>query len=253
MLQHKESVRFLWSHESVIHRGLVRAYNFVMRFVPFGFKYTLGKFMRRNSPPYNLIRPGSVLVQIGAPQDTLLAGRSRAMYFCLFTGPNGKVIVVEPDEISATAFQKIAAEQRVRNFVVAACAAWSIAKEIKIFINPDHPASNFVEGTKIYDDSRLSEYQQICIPADTMDNIIRSNQISKLDMISITTNGSEREILRGLIETISRGVELIALARTGDYTELMKSIGYELHTYDDRGFIFRQRELLSKKALSEIL
>jgi FkbM family methyltransferase len=209
--------------------------------------------MRRNSPPYSLIRPGSILVQIGAPQDTLWAGRSRAMYFCLFTGPTGKVIVVEPDETSVRTFQKTAREQGIQNFAMASCAAWSSTKDLKIFINPAHPASNFVEGTKTYSESRLSQYQQVCMPADTMDNILRSKGVGRLDLISITTNGSEREILKGMIETISHGATLIALARTGDYEDLMKSIGYELYTYDDRGFVFRQKGLFSKEKLRELL
>lgn len=253
MIRKKESIRFLWSHESAIHRILVRLYNTVMRLFPFELKYGIGRFMRRNSPPYNLIHSGSVLAQIGAPRDTLLSGRSRAMYFCLLTGSTGKVVVIEPDEMSANAFKRVAAQHGLKNFVVANCAAWSVRKDLKIFINPAHPASNFVEGTKTYTASHLSEYQQINMPADTIDNILRSNQISKLDLISITTNGSEREILKGMIKTIAHRVELIALARTGNYIEMMKSMGYELYTYDDRGFVFRQKELLTEKVLRELL
>lgn len=253
MMRNKESIRFLWSHESAIHRGLVRLFNSGMRFIPFWIKYEIGRFLRRNRAPYFLIRPGMVLVQIGAPQDTLLSGRSRAMYFCLLAGSTGKVVVIEPDEASVKTFKQIVGERSIKCPIVANCAAWSSRKNLKILVNPAHPASNFISGTKSYDEARLSEYKQIDVPADTVDNILRENQIDKLDLISITTNGSEREILRGTVETIARGVELISLARTGNYLDLMYKIGYELYAHDDRGYTFRQKTLLGPDQLRELL
>ncbi len=253
MINKTEYLRFRWSHEHAIHRSLVRIFNSLMSVLPFRMKYAVGLSFRRNRPPYNLVGPGSVVVQVGAPMDTLLAGRSRAAYFCLLAGSRGKVVIVEPDLASIACFKAMVREQVITNAIFAPYAAWSEQKELEILINPGHPASNFVLGTKKVDARRLSEFRRVRIPADTLDSILMANNIPCLDLASITTNGSEREILTGMLGTISRGVSYIALARTGDYAGVMKAIGYEVHTYDDRGTTFRQVTMMSLDELRQAL
>lgn len=240
MINKTEYFRFRWSHDHAIHRRLVRLFNAMMRVIPFDLKYAAGTVVRRNRPPYNLIAPGSAVVQVGAPLDTLMSGRSRAAYFCLLAGSAGKVVIVEPDLTSIRAFRSFARDRGLVNAILSPCAAWSAPGELQIRVNPEHPASNFVEGVKKMESKQLSAFRTLTIPADTLDSILQANDILRLDLASITTNGSEREILKGMLETIARGVSYIALARTGDYTELMNAIGYEPYTYDDRGITFRQ-------------
>jgi FkbM family methyltransferase len=243
-------LRFLWSHESKIHRQLVRVFNRLLYLVPFSIKYGLGTQLRRKSPPYHLIEPGSTVVQVGAPSDTLFAGRSRGMYFSLFVGKNGKVVLVEPDQESLENYKKIASRHSVDNFLYCPKAAWSEEKTLRIYIDESHPASNFTEGTKEYPPERLSDYRLFELPADTIDNILLSNNVNHVHLVSITTNGAEQEILKGMLNTIAHGLPYIALARTGEnYLELMGKLGYELLTHDDRGFTFSQ---VRKLTISEL-
>lgn len=245
MIRDKEYLRFKWSHDLAIHRLAVRGYNSVMRFVPFELKYGLGKKLREQSPPYHLVRDGSIVVQVGAPLDTLLAGRSRAMYFSLFAGTRGKVIIVEPDPDSLQEFNAVANRQGIRNVILCSTAVWSEKKQLKVFINDAHPASNFTEDTKVYEPERLKEFRVVEIAADTIDNILAQRSIEKIDLISITTNGAEREILKGMKQTMAAGLPYICLARTGEhYVEMMAGFGYKLYTHDDRGFTFKQECLV---------
>ena len=103
--------RFLWSHDLWLHRILVRLYYRLARSIPFRAKYAIGQSIRRKRYPYQLINEGAVVAQIGAPKDTLLAGRSRAMYFSLFAGATGRVLVIEPDPESQAAFRQIMEKQ----------------------------------------------------------------------------------------------------------------------------------------------
>jgi FkbM family methyltransferase len=162
-------------------------------------------------------------------------------------------VIVEPDLASIQCFKAMVREQVITNAIFAPYAAWSEQKELEILINARHPASNYIHGTKHLDRRRLSEFRRARIPADTLDNILLASNILRLDLASITTNGSELQILAGMLATISRGVSYIALARTGDYSDVMKSIGYELHTYDDRGVTFRQAHKMSLDELRRAL
>ena len=235
------SLRFKWSHDLAIHRQIVKIFNRTMRYVPFEVKYGIGRRLRSGSYPYCLIDPGAVVVQVGAPSDTLLAGRSRGMYFSLFAGTAGKVIIVEPDAKSVQIFEALANKYAIENLTFCSAAAWSETKSLKIFINEEHPASSFTEGSKAYDGQRMAAYHAVELPADTLDNILRSLGIGTVDIVSITTNGAETEILSGMKNLMAAGLPYICLAVTGEnYEAMMADYGYQLYAYDDRGFTFKQ-------------
>ena len=114
---------------------------------------------------------------------------------------------------------------------------------MKFYIDPSHPATNFTSGVRTYTSKEMSSYHEVEMEADSIDNILEQKNIAKVDLVSITTNGAEVEILKGMKKTISNGLKYICLARTGDkYIELMNSCGYVLFAHDDRGYTFRRDE-----------
>lgn len=221
----------------------VRWYNAFMGLVPFMVKYGLGMRMRRDSPPYSLVKNGSQVVQIGAPRDILRAGRSRGVYFSLFAGDVGKVIIIEPDPDSVKDLEATLEKHGLKNVILHQAAMWSRKGSITVFVDPAHPAANFTEGCLEYDKKIMSRYRARDIPADTLDSVLVEKGIQKLDLVSITTNGSEGEILEGMKGTISAGLPYICLGRAHDYEDTMKRLGYTMFSRDDRGTIFKQRDL----------
>ena len=89
VLKKRPSRKFLWSHQSTLHRTLVRIANQILLIIPFKLKYAVCVNLKKNSPPYSLVK-GAVVVQVGAPFDTLEAGRSRGMIFSHLVGLMGK-------------------------------------------------------------------------------------------------------------------------------------------------------------------
>ena len=240
-----QPLRFRWSHRAKLHRVLVKTFNAVVGLCPFTLKYAIGKRLRRDKFPYKLIKPGSTVVQIGAPRDTLVAGRSRGMYFSLFNGCTGKTVIIEPAETSQTAFLARKAKHKLDDLIFLCSGAWNEETELKLFVDPSHPATNFTEGTVDYDADRLAEFEQINIPCNTVDNLLRDASIDHVDMLSMTTNGAEIEILEGMTESLARGIEYICLAghlHLGDLKKLMLSHGYEEFAFDDRGVTYRRIE-----------
>lgn len=214
-----------------------------MRLVPFRIKYGIGRRLRAGSFPYLLVDDGSIVVQVGAPSDTLLAGRSRGMYFCLFAGPRGKVVIIEPDASSVRAFESMAERQEIQNAVFCSTAAWSREEYLQIYINDSHPASSFSKGCKEYDADRLESFRLVEVRANTIDCLLNEQGITKVDLVSVTTNGAEKEILSGMKGLIASGLPYISLAITGEgYIGMMGDLGYELLAYDDRGFTFGRIE-----------
>lgn len=238
-MQDKAYFRHMWPHEGVVHRALVKIYNHFMTLLPAGPKYRFGMLLRKNKHPYSLLNRGNTVVQIGAPRDTLCSGRARAAYFGFIVGKEGKVVVVEPDEKSIAAYQSFKEKQDL-NLVLVQRGAWSERTTLTLYMDKAHPATNFTGGTKNYKDKRMDQYEECAIEVDSLDNILGRLSIDNVDLVSITTNGAERRILEGMKNTLEYGVPYVALACTGEgYEEMMKEYGYELYSYDDRGYTFR--------------
>ena len=233
-------LRFLWSHEADLHRAIVRTVNRILGLVSFRLKYAVGARLRRHRYPYRLTHGGKTVVQVGAPWDTLYSGRSRALYFAIFSGPAGRVIAIEPDEDSAREIERAAGRPGLAPVVVVRKGAWSAPTVLDIYIDPTHPASSFTSGSKDYGERRMQDYRRVQVPADSIDNILDALDTGPVELVSITTNGAEREILTGMRRTIARGLPFIALAETGAVTDLdMRALGYQLHAFDDRGRTYR--------------
>jgi len=218
-------------------------FNRVMAAVPYSIKYGFATRVRRAKYPYKVIKDGDVVVQVGAPKDILLAGRSRAINFLRLVG-RGTTVVVEPDETNCRALKALVEKKNVGGrLVLCQKGAWSSKGKLQFLSNPDHPATNILQV--LYDDkgdAPEDAYSGSEVPVDTLDNILADTGVSQPKLISITANGAEPEILKGLSQTLSSGVPYISLAVTGKgYVELMADLNYELIAYDDRGFTFELR------------
>lgn len=237
----RNPITFKWSHRAWLHRTLVKIYNGFFSLVPFSWKYSFGRALRKNKYPYKLIQPGATLVQIGAPVDTLRAGRSRGMYFSLFNGPTGKTVIIEPAAASQASFEKIAAQRGLKDIVFCLSGAWNEKTNLKIYSDPKHPATNFTEGTVDYSPERIAEFDVFEIPCDTVDNLLAPLNLGPIDILSITTNGAEVEILAGMKQTLTKGIKYICLAthaHLSDIPQQMENLGYSTYALDDRGVTY---------------
>jgi FkbM family methyltransferase len=238
----RTKLRYRWSHRHPLHRALVRTANRVLPYVPFAVKYGLTDAVRSRNLPYSLLGPGSVAIQVGAPRDTLRSGRSRAMAFVRRTGPNGRVLVVEPDADSADEFCQTAAKHGLHHVDVVNVAAWHEQTTLTMEIDPAHPATNFTAGSTDYGEDEIARFREVQVGAMPVDDLVEHAGIKHVDVVSVTTNGAETEILRGLPRTLARDRPYICLARTEDsYSDFLADLGYELVGTDDRGFTFQHR------------
>ena len=208
--------------------------------IPFNLKYLVARQLKKAHVPYSLVE-GKTVVQIGAPYDTLNAGRARGMLFSMLVGASGKVLIVEPLQESVEEFRKRLLQLKLNNTTVFQSGAWSSKTESVINVDVDHPATNFTGDTVDYPEERASEFAQVKIQLDTIDNILSNSGIDKVDLISITTNWAEEEILKGMSEVFKTGVKYVCLAygKNGeDYKKLMNGLGYTSLSHDDRGVTY---------------
>jgi FkbM family methyltransferase len=151
-------------------------------------------------------------------------------------------VYVEPDVDSLNEYRSTLEQRGLRNAIFYPVAAWSEKTALTVYISDSHPASSFTEGTKEYQGDRLRQFRPVAIEADTLDNILADVGLTVIDLVSITTNGAEQEILKGMKRIMEAGLPFISLARTADdHIEVMGRLGYDLYSHDDRGFTFERR------------
>ena len=230
---------FKLNRYSPLHLFLTSVYNAFFSMVPHGLKYNVGLIFKKNRLPYSLVQPGNVIVQIGAPRDTLAAGRTRAMYFSQLVGVTGCVVVMEPDPENIAFWENHIVKHNIRNIRFVPKGAWDCEKTLEFLTDPSHPAANLVAEVCPKNFPLIENYRRICVPVTTLDAVVKSLGIDRIDLISITTNGSEIKILDGAKETIGKGVTYIAFANTNKILrQLMVSSDYSIMGADDRGFTF---------------
>jgi len=241
-----------WSHKHPLHRTLVKLANRGLRTVPISLKYLFSRKIRATRFPYALVMEGNCVVQIGAPADTLHSGRSRGMGLTLCTGSSGRSIVIEPEPRSCREFRAAASTLGVKNVEVLNYAVTDTPQELVLRVNPLHPATNFIEGRAGYTAEEVSRFDAHPIEGRPLETLLREAglaQTETIKVLSITTNGAEKEILRGATDVLPR-VEHIALAGIDRnlYEGFMADLGFEFVSFDDRGITYRNTRFEGRRA-----
>ena len=110
---------------SFLHKALRRISYAVLWNLPNWFKWPAIGFFLRFRLPYRLLKPGDVVVQIGAPWDLLRAGRSRGIHLARMVGKSGKAVIIEPDADNLVALRRFVVKYGMTNVIIAPVGAWS--------------------------------------------------------------------------------------------------------------------------------
>jgi len=208
--------------------------------LPDSVKFGAGEAYRKVRYPYKLVKPGDTVIQIGAPWDVLKAGRSRSIYFSRLAGPDGQVIVFEPDSNNIKALESFIKKHKINNIKLIGKGAWHSSGTLRFLINDEHPASNLIED--VYDTARkdLGKYRAEEIEVTTLDEIVSELQIKgPIKLLSITSNGSENQILKGC-QKMAEMVEYISIIGPPERYPHINDIGFSYYTGDDRGRLYHR-------------
>ncbi|MBO6565784.1 MAG: FkbM family methyltransferase [Pseudomonadales bacterium] len=212
------------------------------KLVPDHLKYAINNRLRKNKIPYCYLQEGDSVIQVGAPRDILLGGRSRAIHFSMMVGDVGKILIIEPDPESFNALNEFIQKNKISNATTVNTAVWGENTTLEFISNPNHPASNIVKSVDPHRASPAS--MSITMSARTLDDICEEHSFSSPKMVSVTTNGSEEQALKGMSGLLDGGIKYVALAPPSDHLpDLMANYGYETDALDDRGMTFKKSDV----------
>ena len=227
------------SRFSLVHRALRKVAYSVLWTTPRWIKEPLLHAYLGGRLPYSAVSAGDTVIQIGAPWDILKSGRSRFIHFLRKVGPKGRVIVVEPDAHNVKCLREYVASHGINNLTIVPKGAWNSKTTLRFLVDPENPASNLVEDVLDSKRTDCGRFNVSEIEVDTLDNIIHESNSGDVRLVSITTNGSENQILAGMVKVQEKLLYIATIGEASDYPALL-SYGYAEFGGDDRGYTFKK-------------
>jgi FkbM family methyltransferase len=156
-------------------------------------------FIEESYEKYNRVKSGDVVIDIGANigMFTIKAACS--------AGINGKIIAIEPEPKNIKVFKENI--RPFKNVILIPKAAGSYSGKIDLMIGI-HSGSHRID---IHDDENIFEKKKITVPLETLDNIVKDQNIDIINFVKIDVEGWELEVLKGAINTLEK-IKFFAIA-----------------------------------------
>ena len=202
-----------------------------------------------------LLKYSNIVFDIGA--STGIYSLIAAIY-----NPSGKVYAFEPLPISFNHLKKNININRLHNVHIDSGAVTNYNGDIKLYIPP---------GVIPLDSSTLPGFrpvsEMISVRALTIDSFVNENNIPKIDLIKIDTEGNEYMILKGAKDVLKRDKPMIICEVLKGRTEsflnsILEDMGYKFFWITSKGLIekkvvesHRNRNclLIKKEKMPEIM
>lgn len=147
---------------------------------------------------YYDFQPGDVVVEVGA-----YIGHY-AMRVADIVGPSGKVIAIEAIAENYHILKKNVETNQLHQLIPIHKAAWHSEGTLTLHHMANQRASVTAE---LLPDTNTTE-----VPCDSVDNVLLSQGVEKVDFVRVQVNAAELEVLKGMEHSLSAGVKLLITA-----------------------------------------
>lgn len=144
--------------------------------------------------------PGMVIVDGGIQEGFELP------YYMAHTGGSAQVICVDPSGFERLGpFVTATVKHFAKQFTVVPRALWSSVGEVTLPV---------LDGIVVGQFKGMKEvsFPEISLPCDTIDNIVKQQGLSAVDLIKLDVEGAEPEVLRGMRETLAKHRPQLAIS-----------------------------------------
>ena len=140
-------------------------------------------------------------------------------------GNQGKVIAVEADPENYQTLLENIKLNKLENVYALNMACWDKEEDVNFFLS----SADEKGGSSI---KREVSGRVITVHGNTLDNILKGLGIEKVDVVKIDVEGSEKEVLLGMKDTVARSnnIKILFEALNGDYyldcKKILESYGF---------------------------
>ena len=195
-----------------------------------------------NSNYDNFLKYGHLLID---ESDVIIdGGANQGVYSCAFAqkvGKNGKVIAVEPLKEPIKMLLENLKLNNFKNIKIERCGLWNKNSEGKIYFSKDrYGQATIVAKSENFQNLKLKK----------LDNLIMSNNLSKVDLVKLDLQGAEVFAINGALKSIKMFKPKIYLEANNDNFEkintLLSSLKYKAYQINKNGSL-----MLTKKIKEE--
>lgn len=191
------------------------------------------------------LRPGMTFVDTGANEGlfTLFAARR--------VGASGRVIAIEPSARERALLERNIARNSLGNVTVVPHAVAAEPGTAELLIAPRKHGLHNTLGEFIYEGETAVARETVVV--ETLDDLHKRLALQHVDVIKIDVEGAEVKVLAGGRNVLAawRPILLVEAneealrrqgARTGALLELLQTLDYEIHVFNERGLTERWAE-----------
>lgn len=138
-----------------------------------------------------LITPNQYIFDVGANIGYL------SLHFSNLTGPKGQVFSFEPEMKNFGKLEQNIQINQLSNIKTFKIALSNINSTLKLYHSSDN---NLGSHSLMHSDLLSNTFEEV--PAIRFDDFVKSNDISKIDVIKIDVEGAETEVIEGMYDSI---------------------------------------------------
>ncbi len=168
---------------------------------------------------YYDVKKGDYVLEIGAYIGMY------AIKMAELVGEAGKVIAIEAINQNFEILKKNIVDNNCKNIIPVQKAVWN-KKDILSFYSNKKQDNSAIKGI-------VNTENKIDIESDTVDNILKDNNIERIDFIRIQVNGAEDKVLEGMKETLKQKPKLmitVAYSNSTIIEKMLQKMGYKTKT-----------------------
>ena len=187
------------------------------------------------------VAPHTIVVDVGANVGFF------TRYFAEWTGPQGKVLAIEPEQQNVERLRSMIRSRHLESIVeVVHAAAAEREGQVALTVDPFHPAGHYLSP------------HGVPTRGVTVDDLVRPHAGRAVSLIKIDVQGAELRVLRGALWTLEtfRPALLVELDESGlraqdasveSVVEFLASCGYTGQLMTSRGLspVLERRELIA--------
>lgn len=199
-------------------------------------------FFENSYEKYNKIKPGDIVIDIGANIGLFTIKASQS------TGKSGFIVAIEPEPRNIKVFNLNL--KYYPDVILIPKAVGNFRGEIDLMIGT-HSGSHTVN---IDNDGDFFTKAIITVPIDTLDNIIKELNVKEIDFVKIDVEGGELEVLKGAVNVLNR-IKFLAIAAYHNkadnilITEFLKTRNFKVRSDGKEVYAWNHKFLRkSKKA-----